>query len=122
VPEEFSGAASGVNNAISRIGFLFAIAVLSAVMLSFFTSNFSDELENISYTPEVKQELLSQVDKLAAITIPQSVSVRERQEIETLIKESFIYGFKRSMMITAFLAFLSSFIAAIILPRRMKKF
>ncbi|MDP4010400.1 MAG: MFS transporter, partial [Candidatus Spechtbacteria bacterium] len=55
VEPKFSGVASGINNAVSRIAALAAIAVLGAVMVSFFTNNVTARIETLPIANEEKE-------------------------------------------------------------------
>jgi len=111
VSQKFSGVASGVNNAVSRVAALMAIAILGAVVVSLFTIRLNNEVYASLLNPEEKIQILSQADKLGGITIPVEFKEEERVVAQTIVKESFVYGFRWAMGIAAFLALLSAIIA-----------
>jgi EmrB/QacA subfamily drug resistance transporter len=104
VPEEQAGIASGVNNAVSRVAGVLAIAVLGIVMLGTFDSHLMSRLDSIPISDTARQELASQRIKLAAIEVPQDLDVALREEIRQAVRESFIAGFRLVMRIAAGLA------------------
>jgi MFS family permease len=104
VPEEQAGIASGVNNAVSRVAGVLAIAVLGIVMLGTFDSHLMSRLDSIPISDTARQELASQRIKLAAIEVPQDLDVAVREEIRQAVRESFIAGFRLVMRIAAGLA------------------
>jgi EmrB/QacA subfamily drug resistance transporter len=113
VEPEFSGAASGVNNAISRIAALMAVAVLGAVVISAFTAHLNSTLDASSLTREERVQILSQSDKLGGISIPDSFDESARQSATNAVRESFIFGFRWAMWVSAALALIGAFVSYI---------
>lgn len=106
VPERFSGSASGVNNANSRIAALLAVAILGAVMLTVFKSNLSTKLNTAHISDSEKTNILSQIDKLGGIETNDPIGKKA-------VLEAFIYSFRWVMGISASLVMLSVLIAAL---------
>ncbi|MBE0481130.1 MAG: MFS transporter [Dehalococcoidia bacterium] len=104
VEPEFTGAASGVNNAVSRVAALLAVAVLGVVMVSFFASNLAGRLENSPLDEEERAVILDQADRLGGIDIPAGFTEEARAAAERIIRESFVYAFRWSMAVTAAVA------------------
>jgi len=104
VEPQFSGAASGVNNAISRIAALLAVAVLGAIVISTFTAHLNDVVDSSGLTREEQLQVLSQSDKLGGIIIPDSFDEKARIIARDAVGESFIYGFRWAMGVSAALA------------------
>ncbi|MFZ0910381.1 MAG: MFS transporter [Candidatus Acidiferrales bacterium] len=98
------GAASGINNAVSRISGLIAIAVLGIVVTSVFNNGLNRRLGHIHAEESVKSDILNQRTKLAAIQIPDSLSGDERQAISAAITNSFLEAFRVTMLLCALLA------------------
>jgi hypothetical protein len=113
VEPQFSGSASGVNNAISRVAALMAVAVLGAVVISIFAAGLNDSISASNLTGEEQRQILSQSDKLGGITIPDSFDESARQLARTAIRESFIYGFRWAMIISAVLALIGALISLV---------
>ena len=111
VKEKYSGVASGVNNAISRIAGLMAVAILGAVMFSFFTSKIEDRVQNLPIAKEQQEIILEQKDKLGGIQVPESFNSFAAKHTKTAIGESFATGFKWIMIINGILAFVAAIIA-----------
>ncbi len=104
VEPRFSGSASGVNNGVSRIAALMAVAVLGAIVISTFTTRLDDTISASSLTQEEQRQILSQSDKLGGIVIPNTFDETTRQLARNAIRESFVYGFRWAMGIRAALA------------------
>jgi EmrB/QacA subfamily drug resistance transporter len=100
------GLASGVNNAVSRIGGLLAIAVLGLVMSAVFNPRLSQELAAPQITPALRATVLDQRSHLAAISLPAHVDAREASAVRHGIGESFVAGFRTVMLICAGLSLL----------------
>lgn len=111
VDEKFSGVASGINNAISRIAALLAIAVFGIIVISLFTSQLTDSINNSQLDNEQKSLITDQSNKLGGIEIPEDFSEEQSTLVRSIINESFIYGFRWSMRIGAGLAFLSAIVS-----------
>lgn len=111
VEERYSGAASGVNNAVARVAGLLAVALLGAIMLSIFENQLHNRMLNTFLNESEKTAIISQQSKLSGIAIPQTFSEAARNEAEQIIEESFIYSFHWGMGINAALAFLGAVIS-----------
>src|SRR5438034_11273602 len=73
VGAEQAGIASGINNAVSRVAAVLAIAVLGAVMLGAYNRQLARRLTTFHLTPEVRQKLDDQRLKLAAAEVPAEI-------------------------------------------------
>jgi EmrB/QacA subfamily drug resistance transporter len=103
-----SGAASGINNAISRAAALMAIAILGIVMSHAFNHALKQRTSEMSVSPSVLAQVVAQQDKLGAIELPPDATEAERKAMKTAIAGSFVVGFRWVMLIAAFLALASS--------------
>jgi EmrB/QacA subfamily drug resistance transporter len=106
-----AGVASGVNNAVSRVAALLAVAVFGIVMAQVFNRTLDRHLAEASLPAHAVQAVESQRDKLAAIRIPAGVEPRVREVLQRAIAESFVRGFRWVMALGALLAFASAAIA-----------
>jgi EmrB/QacA subfamily drug resistance transporter len=107
-----SGVASGVNNAVSRAAGLLAIAVLGLVVASTFNSNLHSRLNSLHVSPQVRRAVEAQRTKLVGATLPPGGSATENARLEHALKESFVSGFRASMIVAAVLALASALLAA----------
>jgi MFS family permease len=117
VSEERAGAASGINNAVSRLAGLLSIAVLGIIMLAGFNQQLSFRLATLDLEHGIRQELDTQRVRLAAIEIPQSVDPNLGAAIRESIGESFVSGFRLVMFTAAGLAILSAATAWLTIKR-----
>jgi len=115
VAPRLSGAASGVNNAVSRIAALLAIAILGAVIISIFTARLDETITTSSLTAPEQEQILSQSEKLGGIVIPDSFTETTRQVAESAVRDSFVYGFRWAMGICVALAFAGAAISFVLI-------
>ncbi|MBO0720424.1 MAG: MFS transporter [Blastocatellia bacterium] len=107
-PQVMAGIASGINNAVSRTSGALAIAVLGIVMLQTFSSRLDQRLDSLGVDRELRSLLDEQRVKLAGTEIPAGMSIETRAELERVVDESFVYGFRVVMVVAACLALLGA--------------
>jgi len=120
VSDQFAGVASGINNAVSRIAGLLAIAVLSIFVLVAFNWNLDQRLAALHVSPTVSHLLDSQRAKLAGAEIPSSIHGIEYTNLHHAIAESFIGGFRLAMLIGAGLALISAICSLLLVEGKQK--
>jgi hypothetical protein len=104
VAPEKIGVASGVNNAVSSVAGLLAIAGFGMVMSRTFDADLSARLAAASLPPQIVAAVGSQRAKLAAIDVPSNASPEAHVAIEGAVAAAFVSGFRRVMAIAALLA------------------
>ena len=100
----FAGAASGINNAASRVAALLAVALFGLIMTSTFSRTLHIELERAELMPQVTNMVEQQRNKLAAIELPASVHAHDAVLARHAIANAFVAGFRLIMLISAALA------------------
>ena len=113
VEQQAAGVASGINNAVSRVAGLLAIAVLGIVMAQVFDRALEHRLASLSLPPEAVQVVEKQRDKLAGIELPPDIDPQTRNALQQVIGESFVQGFRVVMIIGAVLSFASAGLALV---------
>ena len=108
VSGEWAGVASGINNAVSRLAGVLAIAIFGIVMLGTFNRHLDRDLAEIHVSPEVRRDVGAQRIKLAAIEVPSNMDIATREATKRSIDESFIAGFRAVMLIASGLALASA--------------
>lgn len=103
VEEPRAGAASGVNNAVSRAATLLALAVFGVILHASFVTALTNGSTRI---PEkIRQQVLSQRNNQAAINTPDATAQR-------VIAEAFVSGFRRVMLTASGLCLVGALSAA----------
>jgi len=121
VKENRAGVASGINNAVSRVAGLLAIAVLGIVMLHSFNAELDRRLPNLPVDANLKQALDQQRNRLAAAEIPKEADPAKAGLLKQAINESFVIGFRQVNIVCAVLALLSSLSAGLLIEGKKLK-
>jgi hypothetical protein len=111
VPPDSVGVASGVNNAVSRIAALLAIAVLGVLVVTQFQSALTARLGATGIASGPRAALISNATRLADDPIPKGMTRAQRQAVESAIKDSYVVAFRWAMGTCALLCLLSSFVS-----------
>ena len=107
VGEEQAGAASGINNAVSRTAGLLAIAVFGVVMLHAFSQQLVNRMNGIQVDEQLKHSIYEQRVKLAALEVPANADAGTREQLKMVVAGSFVFGFRVVMFTAAGLALAS---------------
>jgi MFS family permease len=107
VPSSEAGVASGVNNAVSRIAGLLAIAVFGLILAAGFNRALSRSLAQMQLTSAVRRNAEAQRSKLAGAQISD-------QLVRHAFDEAFVVGFRDVIWISVGLALLSGWSAQMI--------
>jgi len=113
VSPELSGAASGVNNAVSRIASSLAVATLGAIMLVAFSARLSDSLPASGLSADQQRQISAQAGKLAGIVMPSDFDAESRTGAQRTVSESFGYAYRWAMMTCAVLALGGGLVSAL---------
>ena len=105
IDQSRAGIASGINNAVSRVAALLAIAALGLVFASVFNRGLDRGLEVLAMPATERQSVESQRERLAAIT-------SDDERVQRLVRESFVGAYDVVLWIAVGLSVASSVSAA----------
>jgi hypothetical protein len=95
-----------------------AIAVFGVLLLQTFSRNFQRRLVDIDLGEDLRQSLYSQRVKLAGLELPETLDAERRAQLQQAITESFIAGFRLTMLVGAGLGLASSASAWLMIGKR----
>jgi EmrB/QacA subfamily drug resistance transporter len=113
-----AGTASGINNAVSRVAGLLAIALMSLLVLQVFDREMDRHLGAAGRPPALVAAFEKERSKLGAAEAPAALSAAERATFRRAIDESFVAGFRATAWAAALLALLSAATAAVLIEGR----
>ena len=119
VEPQHSGVASGINNAVSRVAGLLAIAVFGVLLTSAFRSTVDPEINRL-VAPPARRLVEAELPKMAAADLSSvPLDSSRRSEAKDAIDRAFVYAFRRVLLAAAALACVASAAGALI-PRRAR--
>jgi EmrB/QacA subfamily drug resistance transporter len=104
VETQHAGVASGVNNAVSRIAGLVAIAVLGVVLVQAFDRRMTAALVPMPLSAAERSAIARDLPKLAGIEVDPLVAPAHRRQVRRAVDASFVFGFRLVMIASAALA------------------
>jgi MFS family permease len=113
VDQNHAGTASGINNAISRVAALLAVAVFGALLTDVFQTALDRKLNHLGISPAAKAQVEAQRSRLAAAAVDDPLA---RQAID----ESFVAGYRIVLWVASGLAVASSLTAALLITTKTK--
>ncbi len=118
VGDQHAGVASGINNAISRTAGLIGLAVMGVIVVGAFNSGLDERLQEIDAPAAVVAQLEDERVNLAGARTPEGLSPRLEGLVAQAIDDSFIRGFRISMIVAAGMAAIASAIGFVSLRGR----
>jgi EmrB/QacA subfamily drug resistance transporter len=116
-----AGVASGINNAVSRLAGLLAIAVMGIVALIMFNTHMDARLAQMDLPSAAVVALDAQRTRLAATEIPSDLDPHAAAELRSAINVSFVDAFRVVVLLCGALMFCGGLIALVMIegaPRR----
>ncbi|HEY7169934.1 MAG TPA: MFS transporter [Vicinamibacterales bacterium] len=104
VPAQHAGVASGVNNAVSRVAGLIAVAVFGLVLVRVFDARAERALDRLELTVAARAAIDRELPKLAGAEIDASVGDRQQRAARDAIDRSFSAAFGVVMIAAAAVA------------------
>jgi EmrB/QacA subfamily drug resistance transporter len=118
VSDHFSGTASGINNAMTRISGVFANAIFGALAVLFFSGALQQQLKTIPLNTKHKQEVMQQATDLGNAKVPSSITAVNKPLIEKAYRTGFINAYANIMRISAVLGFLGALMALLFIRNK----
>jgi EmrB/QacA subfamily drug resistance transporter len=120
VGREEAGTASGINNAVSRVAGVLAIAILGIVMVGVFSFSLKHRLANRGLSPSILQEIQANEIRLAGLKVPSGLDANTSSLIRTAVSQAFVLGYRVVTLICAGLAVASAAVAWLVIPPNSK--
>jgi hypothetical protein len=122
VDPSHAGAASGVNNAVSRVAGLLAIAVFGLILTGTFGTRVAEGLDRLALSSAARTELDAELTKVAGADVARVSALQpsQRRQVRATIDEAFVASFRVVMMISAAIALAAAGFGAALKPARRR--
>jgi EmrB/QacA subfamily drug resistance transporter len=123
VEAQHSGVASGVNNAVSRVAGLLAIAVFGVLLTGAFRSAVNPRIEQVvAVAPASRSVIDRELTKMAAADLSElPLDASQRSALRAAIDDGFVYAFRRVIAGAAVLAVLAGLMGVALPARRVHR-
>jgi EmrB/QacA subfamily drug resistance transporter len=121
VSGHFSGTASGVNNAMTRISGVFANAIFGALAVLFFSGAMQGKLKNVPLNSTEKPAVMAEVVNLGNAKVPSDINAHDKVLIEKFYHLSFIDAYSKIMRLSAGLSFLGALMSVVFIKNSVVK-
>lgn len=112
VPEEYSGAASGLNNAAARIAGLLAVAAVGSILAGAFAGELAGVLRRADVAEGLRESILSDSSQLLAMDVPPAV--------DPLLHEAYILALRPAFLVCAGAAGVAALVSAVLIGRQRR--
>jgi MFS family permease len=120
VASNLAGTASGINNAVSRIAGVLAIAVVGALALIIFAHGLATRVAGTGISETVEVSLVSEANRLGAATVPSEVAAGDVSVVQRAIYLAFVDAFRVVMIVCAGLAWAGALLAGLFVESRFR--
>lgn len=115
VGNQYSGVASGINNALTRVASVFANAIFGALAVFLFSQALRRQLDTLVLPASVKQEMLAQAADLGNAHVPADAPARA--VVATVYRSGFVEVYQNILKVAAALAFTGAVMGAVFVRR-----
>ena len=119
VPQDYSGTASGINNAVSRTAGVLAVAGVGALALLVFAGSLRSQTASLDLPVEAQAAIQHEASKLGDARVPAQVEPAKAPAVAAAIRLSFVNTFRLVTFICAGLAWISALAAAVLIEPRL---
>jgi MFS family permease len=116
VDQARAGTASGINNAVSRVAGVLAVAIFGIIMVSTFSNKLQHALSGLNLAPAALHQIQSSVIRLAGLEVPAGLDAQTSSAIQAAISHAFVFAFRLVMLLCAALAVASAAVATRMIP------
>ncbi|WP_263357686.1 MFS transporter [Acidicapsa ligni] len=110
-----TGIASAVNNALSRMGGLLAVSVLSLVLAHGFAVSLQRQLDRSGLPVEARNQMVAGKSRIHDIPIPAGLTEEQRIRATSILDMSFLSGFRLVMFSCAFTSLAGAVVVLVLL-------
>jgi EmrB/QacA subfamily drug resistance transporter len=107
-----AGVASGINNAVSRVGGLVAVAALGLLITAVFSARLEAALADLDLPAAARSTIEAERIRLAATTPPSGLDAALAAAVRGAVADAFVAGYRWVMAAGAALALASALVAA----------
>jgi EmrB/QacA subfamily drug resistance transporter len=118
VSDAYSGVASGINNALTRVSTVFANAILGALAVLLFTQALHQRLDTTPMQPEARQRVMAQAAELGNAHVPARSG--HDTTVAAAYRSGFVQVYQQIMRLSACLAFAGAFMGLLFIRRRAR--
>lgn len=118
VETRHAGVASGVNNAVARVGGVLAIALFGVLVFGRFRTELAERVARVSTGPATEAFVADAGARIAAAPVPPSLPAPVARALTTAVRESFTAGFRLAMLAAAGLALAAAASGALLIEPR----
>ncbi len=115
-----SGSASGINNSVSRIAGLMAIALLGTYALHHFSHDVYKEIVRIGFGQDEIKAIMRNTGDFADARVPESITGVKETQLRQLFRISFIHSFNLVSHVSAYATWMSALVALFFIRRRIR--
>ncbi|MCL4562234.1 MAG: MFS transporter [Chloroflexi bacterium] len=119
VARNYSGTASGINNAVSRTAGVLTIAIVGSIALVVFGSSLQEHTSQLALSPEAQASLQVEAQNLGETSVPSQVAPSQAAAVADSIHLAFVGTFRLVALICAGMAWLSALLAAILVEKKL---
>lgn len=121
VSDHFSGTASGINNALTRISNVFANAIFGALAVLIFSVSLQNRMESLRLESRVKQAVMAQTADLGNAKVPATVGQQYHKAVSDAYREGFIDSYDTIMRLSGGLGLLGAVISLLFIRNKTVK-
>lgn len=118
VSDHFSGTASGINNAMTRVSGVLANAIFGALAVLFFAGALQQEIKPLKLPPQETLLVMKQTANLGNAQLPKNTDAQHKVAIDKAFRKGFINAYGKIMKLSAGLGFLGALMALIFIRRK----